>query len=156
MEGHQPCQHLSGASEARRQPSSWPDRPAAQLSGEWTARLYEEVVAPTGYAVMLEQKNTVEDRTRLENVKRCPSSQLPERAGNPPWRAFGRDRPLYRPGQLRPAGLRGDDDHALGQGLEFPVWCSWWAWRASSPSAPSGAGGDGGGAPAVLRGHDPY
>ena len=30
---------------------------------------YEELIARTGYAVMLESKNTVEDRTRLENVR---------------------------------------------------------------------------------------
>ena len=35
---------------------------------------YEELVARTGYAVMLEQKNTVEDRTRLENVRELLSS----------------------------------------------------------------------------------
>ncbi|WP_209343789.1 UvrD-helicase domain-containing protein [Flavonifractor sp. AGMB03687] len=35
---------------------------------------YEEVVARTGYAVMLEQKKTVEDRTRLENVKELATS----------------------------------------------------------------------------------
>ena len=35
---------------------------------------YEELVQRTGYAVMLEQKNTVEDRTRLENVHEVLSS----------------------------------------------------------------------------------
>ena len=35
---------------------------------------YEEVVARTGYAIMLEQKKTVEDRTRLENVKELATS----------------------------------------------------------------------------------
>ena len=35
---------------------------------------YEELVQRTGYAVMLEQKNTVEDRTRLENVHELLSS----------------------------------------------------------------------------------
>ena len=35
---------------------------------------YEEVVARTGYAVMLEQKRTIEDRTRLENVREVLSS----------------------------------------------------------------------------------
>ncbi len=35
---------------------------------------YEELVARTGYAEMLEQKNTVEDRTRLENVHELLSS----------------------------------------------------------------------------------
>ena len=35
---------------------------------------YEELVARTGYASMLEQKNTIEDRTRLENVHELSSS----------------------------------------------------------------------------------
>ena len=35
---------------------------------------YEQVVERTGYAVMLEQKNTVEDRTRLENVRELLTS----------------------------------------------------------------------------------
>lgn len=35
---------------------------------------YEELVQRTGYAVMLEQKNTVEDRTRLENVQELLTS----------------------------------------------------------------------------------
>ena len=37
-------------------------------------KFYEEVVARTGYAIMLEQKKTVEDRTRLENVKELATS----------------------------------------------------------------------------------
>ena len=44
-------------------------RDLRSLSGELELpAFYEEAVARTGYAVMLEQKNTVEDRTRLENV----------------------------------------------------------------------------------------
>ena len=35
---------------------------------------YEELLARTGYAVMLEGKNTVEDRTRLENVRELLTS----------------------------------------------------------------------------------
>ncbi|MCI7474306.1 MAG: UvrD-helicase domain-containing protein [Clostridiales bacterium] len=35
---------------------------------------YEEVVERTGYAVMLEQKKTIEDRTRLENVRELATS----------------------------------------------------------------------------------
>jgi len=38
------------------------------------ANFYEEVVARTGYAVALEAKNTVEDRTRLENVREVLTS----------------------------------------------------------------------------------
>ncbi len=37
-------------------------------------RFYEELIARTGYAVMLEAKNTVEDRTRLENVRELLTS----------------------------------------------------------------------------------
>ena len=37
-------------------------------------RFYEELMAQTGYAVMLETRNTVEDRTRLENVQELLSS----------------------------------------------------------------------------------
>lgn len=44
-------------------------------AGEMTlSDFYEELVARTGYAVMLEQKNTVEDRTRLENIRELSSS----------------------------------------------------------------------------------
>ncbi len=35
---------------------------------------YEELITRTGYTVMLEQKNTVEDRTRLENVRELLTS----------------------------------------------------------------------------------
>ncbi|MEG0765632.1 MAG: 3'-5' exonuclease, partial [Pseudoflavonifractor sp.] len=35
---------------------------------------YEELVVRTGYATMLEQKNTIEDRTRLENVRELLTS----------------------------------------------------------------------------------
>ncbi len=35
---------------------------------------YEELIARTGYALVLEQKNTVEDRTRLENVRELLTS----------------------------------------------------------------------------------
>ena len=46
-----------------------------ELAGELDLPdFYEEVVARTGYAVMLEQKNTVEDRTRLENVRELLTS----------------------------------------------------------------------------------
>lgn len=35
---------------------------------------YEELIIRTGYGVMLEQKNTIEDRTRLENVRELLTS----------------------------------------------------------------------------------
>ena len=38
------------------------------------ADFYEELLIRTGYAVMLESKNTVEDRTRLENVRELLTS----------------------------------------------------------------------------------
>ena len=37
-------------------------------------RFYEELIIRTGYATMLESKNTVEDRTRLENVRELLTS----------------------------------------------------------------------------------
>ena len=37
-------------------------------------RFYEELIVRTGYATMLESKNTVEDRTRLENVRELLTS----------------------------------------------------------------------------------
>ena len=37
-------------------------------------QFYEELLVRTGYAVMLESKNTVEDRTRLENVRELLTS----------------------------------------------------------------------------------
>ena len=46
-----------------------------KLSGELSLPdFYEEVIAKTGYAVALEAKNTVEDRTRLENVRELLTS----------------------------------------------------------------------------------
>ena len=45
------------------------------LAGELDLpNFYEEVLARTGYAVALEAKNTVEDRTRLENVRELLTS----------------------------------------------------------------------------------
>ena len=52
------------------------------LMGELSAMLtqlpldqfYEELILRTGYAAMLETKNTVEDRTRLENVRELLTS----------------------------------------------------------------------------------
>ena len=37
---------------------------------------YEEVLIRTGYVTMLEEKNDVESRTRLENVRELKSSIL--------------------------------------------------------------------------------
>ena len=76
--------------EVVRHPRDWPELQKAaprlgqfaelieelqRLSGELDLpAFYEELVQRTGYAVMLEQKNTVEDRTRLENVHELLSS----------------------------------------------------------------------------------
>ena len=47
---------------------------------------YEELIARSGYAVMLEGKNTIEDRTRLENVRELLTSinNYVENAGDEP------------------------------------------------------------------------
>lgn len=46
-----------------------------RLAGEMDLpAFYEELVERTGYAAMLEQKKTIEDRTRLENVHELSSS----------------------------------------------------------------------------------
>lgn len=49
-------------------------------------RFYEEMMIRTGYATMLESKNTVEDRTRLENVRELLTSirGYMENAGDQP------------------------------------------------------------------------
>ena len=49
-------------------------------------QFYEELITRTGYATMLETKNTVEDRTRLENVRELLTSinGYLENAGNEP------------------------------------------------------------------------
>lgn len=44
---------------------------------------YEELLQRTGYAAMLEAKNTIEDRTRLENVRELQSS-IADYVGNTP------------------------------------------------------------------------
>ena len=58
-----------------------------KLAGELALPdFYEEVLARTGYAVALEAKNTVEDRTRLENVRELLTSinSYLENAGEEP------------------------------------------------------------------------
>ena len=73
-----------------RQPQKWPElQKAAPKLGQFAELIadlqrlatelslpdfYEEVIQRTGYAVMLEQKRTIEDRTRLENVREVLSS----------------------------------------------------------------------------------
>ena len=46
----------------------------AQLSEVSLDKFYEEVITATGYVTALEQKNTVENRTRIENVRELLSS----------------------------------------------------------------------------------
>ena len=105
---------------------------------------YEELVQRTGYAVMLEQKNTVEDRTRLENVHEVLSSiqnYLENAVDEPSLAGFLDEIALYTDLDSHDPseGLRGDDDHALGQGPGVPGGlCGGRGGRASSPaSAPS-------------------
>ena len=87
---------------------------------------YEELLARTGYAVMLESKNTVEDRTRLENVRELLTSikGYLENAGEEPSLAgFLDEIALY-------TDLDNKDDNEncvvmmtmhAAKGLEFPV-----------------------------------
>jgi len=87
---------------------------------------YEELIARTGYAVMLESKNTVEDRTRLENVRELLTSinGYLENAGDEPSLAgFLDEIALYTDLDSHDAG---DDCVVMmtmhsAKGLEFPV-----------------------------------
>ena len=66
---------------ARREEGAF-GRAARAVAGELAGLLdelpldqfYEELILRTGYATMLESKNTVEDRTRLENVRELLTS----------------------------------------------------------------------------------
>ena len=87
---------------------------------------YEELIARTGYAVMLESKNTVEDRTRLENVRELLTSinGYLENAGDEPSLAgFLDEIALYTDLDSHDAG----DDCVImmtmhsAKGLEFPT-----------------------------------
>ena len=87
---------------------------------------YEELIARTGYAVMLESKNTVEDRTRLENVRELLTSinGYLENAGDEPSLAgFLDEIALYTDLDSHDAG---DDCVVMmtmhsAKGLEFPT-----------------------------------
>ena len=87
---------------------------------------YEELVQRTGYAVMLEQKNTVEDRTRLENVHELLSSiqsYLENAEGEPSLSGFLDEIALYTDLDAHDP----DEDCVVmmtmhsAKGLEFPV-----------------------------------
>ncbi|MCI8869868.1 MAG: UvrD-helicase domain-containing protein [Lawsonibacter sp.] len=89
-------------------------------------RFYEELLQRTGYAVMLESKNTVEDRTRLENVRELLTSinGYLENAGESPSLAgFLDEIALYTDLDSQTA----DQDCVVmmtmhsAKGLEFPV-----------------------------------
>ena len=87
---------------------------------------YEEVVSRTGYAVMLEAKDTVEDRTRLENVRELLTSinsYIEDAEGEPTLAGFLDTIALYT--DLDNHDLSEDcvvmmTMHAA-KGLEFPV-----------------------------------
>ena len=98
-----------------------------KLSGELSLPdFYEELVQRTGYAVMLEQKNTVEDRTRLENVHELLSSiqsYLENAEGEPSLSGFLDEIALYTDLDAHDP----DEDCVVmmtmhsAKGLEFPV-----------------------------------
>ena len=134
-----------------------------KLSGEMELPdFYEELVQRTGYAVMLEQKNTVEDRTRLENVHEVLSSiqnYLENAVDEPSLAGFLDEIALY-------TDLDSHDPSEdcvvmmtmhSAKGLEFPVVFVVGVEEGIFPGHPRHrrGRGDGGGAPPVLRGHDP-
>ena len=89
-------------------------------------QFYEELLARTGYAVMLESKNTVENQTRLENVRELLTSihSYLENAGETPSLAgFLDEIALYTDLDSQD----GDQDCVVmmtmhsAKGLEFPV-----------------------------------
>ena len=87
---------------------------------------YEELIARTGYAVMLETKNTVEDRTRLENVRELLTSingYLENAGDEPSLSGFLDEIALYTDLDSHDAG---DDCVVMmtmhsAKGLEFPT-----------------------------------
>ena len=98
-----------------------------KLAGELALPdFYEEVLARTGYAVALEAKNTVEDRTRLENVRELLTSinsYLENAQGEPSLSGFLDEIALY-------TDLDNHDPNEdcvvmmtmhSAKGLEFPV-----------------------------------
>lgn len=70
------------------------------------ADFYEEVMSASGYIAALEAKNTVENRTRIENAQELRSSiqSYVEGAEEPSLHGFlDRSGPVYGPGQRRKA-----------------------------------------------------
>jgi len=97
-----------------------------ELAGELELpAFYEEVVARTGYAVMLSAKNTIEDRTRLENVQELLTSVngYLENAEEPSLAGFLDEIALYTDLDAHDP----DEDCVVmmtmhsAKGLEFPV-----------------------------------
>ena len=93
------------------------------------ANFYEELLIRTGYAVMLESKNTVEDRGRLENVRELLTSingylQDAAAAGEEPSLAGFLD--MVSLFTTLDSGEEGEDSVAMmtmhsAKGLEFPT-----------------------------------
>ena len=114
---------------------------------------YEYVCRRSGYVGMLQEKNDVESRGRLENVEELSSSIQAFLENDP-----GRGAPLYGPGQPGGRGqLRDADDHAQrqGTGVSQRVRGGHGGRAFPGESSHGRAGGNGGGAAAVLCGHDP-
>ena len=98
-----------------------------RLAGELSLPdFYEEVLARTGYAAALEAKNTVEDRTRLENVRELLTSinsYLENAEGEPSLSGFLDEIALYTDLDNHDP----DEDCVVmmtmhsAKGLEFPV-----------------------------------
>ena len=98
-----------------------------RLAGEMDLpAFYEELVERTGYAAMLEQKKTIEDRTRLENVHELSSSiqnYLDNAVEEPSLSGFLDEIALYTDLDNHDAG---EDCVVMmtmhsAKGLEFPV-----------------------------------
>ena len=123
---------------------------------------YDQVVEATGYIAALSAKDTVENRTRIENVQELKSSiqgYLEKCRRRPAWAASWTRypcTPIWTAG-IPTRRVRHHDDHSLLQGAGVPQCLPWWGWRRPSSRAPGHrrAGGDGGGAAAVLCRHHP-
>ena len=119
---------------------------------------YEEVLLRTGYVAMLEEKNDVESRTRLENVRELKSSILSymENTDTPTLSGFLEEIALYTDIEQYDA----DADAVVmmtmhaAKGLEFPhvYLVGFEEGLFPRQPLPRRPGGDGGGAAALLRG----
>ena len=123
---------------------------------------YEYVCRRSGYVGMLQEKNDVESRGRLENVEELSSSIqafLENDPENPTLSGFLDEVALYTDLDSQEAGrqLRDADDHAQrqGTGVSQRVRGRHGGRAVPGESRHGRAGGNGGGAAAVLCGHDP-